>query len=539
MMCHNLNRLARRAPCESMVAAGDFSKDAKRHTMARIVPAILFSLCFALSSASVNAADTPAQSKPDDQPELKVINLAVYPAPIPRPAMKYHLLPRYADQTPGNAALLYDTVLMQIAWEQGIRDEQSRGLKDEKELEKFFTNADKLSLWLETPLAEIPKNDVRKLLDNVQPWWMDYIELASRQTECDWGLQIKGMHNPLDINIYYEHLARSLARIIAMKARLSLAEGKPEEALKSLQMGFALSQHLGQGKVPLVCYAGGSSTAGMMRDQLLDLSQLKNAPNLYWSLSNLPHPFLSFRDTVEFEESLIERLLPQMQEAKKGQHTPEQWQKLWEDAGEKINDFPATYIDRTDHLHNDNKNEIYDPKKILTENYPKARDYLINIGWPEKEIQSMAPARVMLLHCAEIWGEMFDDYIKWLGINYSQWPNNYRNYLPLEKELKKIYKQKEIIPLSKLIPPFGAVVVRQARFEREMESLRCIEAIRLYAYSHNSKLPGSLGAIKEVPIPPNPMTGKPFSYHLEGDTAVLLADGDGRINYEYRIKIAK
>jgi hypothetical protein len=35
------------------------------------------------------------------------------------------------------------------------------------------------------------------------------------------------------------------------------------------------------------------------------------------------------------------------------------------------------------------------------------------------------------------------------------------------------------------------------------------------------------------------MTGKPFSYHLEGDTAVLLADGDGRINYEYRIKIAK
>jgi hypothetical protein len=193
-------------------------------------------------------------------------------------------------------------------------------------------------------------------------------------------------------------------------------------------------------------------------------------------------------------------------------------------------------------LPNDNKKDIYDPKKILTENYPKARDYLINQGWPEKEIQSMAPARVMLLHCAEIWGEMLDDYIKWLGINYSQWPNNYnRNPLALEKDLKEIYKQKEIIPLSKLIPPFEAIVIRSARLERDIESLRCIEAIRLYAYSHDGKLPGSLDDIKEVPIPSNPMTGKPFSYHLDGDTAVLRADGGGeiRLDDEYRIKIAK
>ncbi|MGD0383767.1 MAG: hypothetical protein ABSA77_09610 [Thermoguttaceae bacterium] len=412
-------------------------------------------------------------------------------------------------------------------------------MKDEKEREKFYTNADKLSLWLETPLDKLPKDEIRKILDNVQPWWMEYAEIASRRMECDWGSPIREMNNPFYCNIYYELLSRSLARIIAMKARLSLAEGKPEDALKSLQMGFALSQQIGKGTVPLVCYAGGTTMASMMRDQLLDLSQLKNAPNLYWSLSNLPHPFISIRDAIEWEESARDRLLPEFQEANKGQHSPEQWQKLWEDAVKKIDAFPLTYLDRVARLHNDNKNEIYDPKKILTENYPNARDYLINQGWPKKEIQSMAPARVMLLHCAEVWEEMLDDYIKWLGINYSQWPNNYRNYLPLEKELKEIYKQKEIIPLSKLIPPFGAIVVSQARFEREMESLRCIEAIRLYAYLHDGKLPGSLDDIKEVPIPSNSMTGKPFLYHLKGDTAVLLADGDGHINYEYRIKIAK
>ena len=118
---------------------------------------VLFSLCFVLGNTPINAADT----KQEGQPELKVINLAVYPAPIPRPAIKYRLLPHFADQTPGNA-LLYDTIFIRIAEEDGIRDGQSRDLKDEKEKEKFSTNADKLSNWLNTPFDKLPKDEVKK-----------------------------------------------------------------------------------------------------------------------------------------------------------------------------------------------------------------------------------------------------------------------------------------------------------------------------------------------------------------------------------------
>jgi hypothetical protein len=490
--------------------------------------AVLFSLCFVLGNTSINAMEIPARSKPEDQPELKVINLAVYPAPIPRPAMKYRLLPRYADQTPGNAALLYDTVFMQIAWEDGIKDAQTKGIKDEKEREKFDTNADKLSNWLDTPLGELPKDDIRKILGDVQPWWMEYTEIASRRMECDWETPIREMRITWEINLYNMKHARSLAGILAMKARLSLAEGKPEDALKTLQMGFALSQHIGKAKEPLVSYLVGNAVANMMRDQLLDLTQLKDAPNLYWSLSTLPHPFLSFNNSIEWEELATERLLPEFQEARKGQHSPEEWQKLWEGIVERINNFP--YFDK------DKKKEKYDAKKLLTKNYPKSRDYLINLGWPKKEIQAMAPAQVILLYCTETWDEIRDDRTKWLSINYLQWPNNEQD---LYDDLLKNYRQKEILPLANFFGAYGSVARAQARTERAFKSLRCIEAIRLFAYSHDGKLPGALDNIKEVPIPPNPMTGKPFSYHLEGDTAVLLADGDKRINYEYRIKIAK
>jgi hypothetical protein len=490
----------------------------------------LFSACFIVCDSFISAADNPADNKPKEGPELKVVNLAVYPAPITRPAMKYHLLPRVAEQKPGNAALLYDTIFIRIAEEDGIRDGLSRDLKNEKEKEKFSTNADKLSKWLETPLAELPKNEVRKTLDDVQPWIMEYAEMASRRMQCDWVLPVREAGNPFEIRLPELHRAKDLARILAMKARLSLAEGKTEDALKTLQIGFALSRQVDKGNVPLVNYLVGDAIAGMMRERLLDLTQLRDAPNLYWSLSNLPRPFLDFRDAVEGEHLGFGLYFSALQEAKKAEHSPEQWQKLLEETIDKLKYATAIIANKDPKAA---KNEEVDVKKILEENYPIACDYLIKLGCPEKEIRSMAPARVLLLYGSEMWNEIFDDGTKWMGINFSQWPNELREHY---NDMMNKYGN---FPLADSFQIMGKIAAIQARSERDFDSLRTIEAIRLYAHSHDGKLPGSLDDIKEVPIPSNPMTGKPFSYHLDGDTAVLLADGDMQTNYEYHIKIAK
>jgi hypothetical protein len=492
--------------------------------------AIFFSLFFATSDILINAAENPAENKPKEGPELKVVNLAVYPAPITRPAMKYHLLPRVAEQKPGNAALLYDTIFIRIAEEDGMRDGLSRDLKDEKEKEKFTTNADKLSNWMNTPLAELPKDEVRKTLDNVEPWIMEYAEMASRRIECDWVLPAREANNPFEIRLPELHRARDLARILAMKARLSLAEGKPEDALKTLQIGFALSRQVNKGNVPLINYLVGDAIAGMMRERLLDLTQLKNAPNLYWSLSNLPRPFLNYRDAVEGEDLGFGLYFSALQEARNAEHSPEYWQKLMEETIDKLKYATAIIANKDPKAA---KDEVVDVKKLLEENYPIACDYLIKLGWPEKEIRSMAPARALLLYGAEMWNEIFDDGTKWMGIKYSQWPNELREHY---NEMMKKYGN---FPLADSFQIMGKVAAIQARSERDFDSLRMIEAIRLYAYSHEGKLPGSLDDIKDVPIPANPMTGKPFTYRLDGDTAVLLADGDKEKNYEYRIKIAK
>jgi hypothetical protein len=72
---------------------------------------------------------------------------------------------------------------------------------------------------------------------------------------------------------------------------------------------------------------------------------------------------------------------------------------------------------------------------------------------------------------------------------------------------------------------FAAALLAPARLDRELAIVRCIEALRLYAGAHQGKLPATLDEITEVSVPVNPLLEKPFGYHLDGEAAVLDADG--------------
>ena len=59
------------------------------------------------------------------------------------------------------------------------------------------------------------------------------------------------------------------------------------------------------------------------------------------------------------------------------------------------------------------------------------------------------------------------------------------------------------------------------RLDRHFAVLQCIEALRLYAFIHNGKFPGSLSEITKLPIPNDPVTEKPFNYKGGGSEAIL------------------
>ncbi len=68
-----------------------------------------------------------------------------------------------------------------------------------------------------------------------------------------------------------------------------------------------------------------------------------------------------------------------------------------------------------------------------------------------------------------------------------------------------------------------------------------IEALRMHAAATGS-LPNSLDEIKSVPVPNNPVTGKPYVYRMEGETAVLdmpFSDGMTGMAQRFEIQIEK
>ena len=86
------------------------------------------------------------------------------------------------------------------------------------------------------------------------------------------------------------------------------------------------------------------------------------------------------------------------------------------------------------------------------------------------------------------------------------------------------------------------VLQSRTRMQQRVEYLRVIEAIRLYAFDNEGKLPATLDAIL-LPIPLDPVTGKPFSYAVKADTATLTgghpSPGNAATNRVYEIRIRK
>ncbi len=82
------------------------------------------------------------------------------------------------------------------------------------------------------------------------------------------------------------------------------------------------------------------------------------------------------------------------------------------------------------------------------------------------------------------------------------------------------------------------------RARQRVAYLRTLEAIRLYAHEHDGKLPEQLSDIT-VPLPNDPVTGKPFAYSLKDGVAHLQSDVspdlkiEPRMNRDYEIRVKK
>ena len=408
--------------------------------------------------------------------------MTVQPARQPQPALKYQLLPEVLDQTWGNAALLYYRMLGRI---------------DGKE------EAETVAKWLKIPPRKLPRAEVGTFLAKYATI-LDEAARAARCEQCDWQLPIwiEGFNLILPSLSKFRHLAR----VLAVQARVQIAEGRFDRAAGTLQTGFALARHQAEGQT-LINGLVGIAIAQLMAEQVRELVQAPRAPNLYWALTSLPRPLISLRKGVRYESAGAFVGFPALRSLAEGQLTVEKWRKLMAELGAVGGVKPPMNLLST---------------ALAIKMYPEGKRYLAQRGYTAEQIEKMPVVQVVGRYTLGSYLQVRDDLYKWFGLPYWQAHEGMRR---AQDALASGGPGMGGYPLTMLLPALGRAYFVSARLDREIAALRCIEAVRLHAAGNGGKLPARLGDVKIVPVPINPVTGGPFGYKVTGRTFRLDALG--------------
>lgn len=457
----------------------------------------------------------PARGEPGDP-----VALTLHPAAAPQPSLKYRLMPDPREHTPGNAATLYYRA-------EAFFVENLNLLQEVKK--------DYWSTWLETPLMDLPRDEMRDKLGQCQYLFRE-LEQATRCNQCDW--QLERRKEGLSLLLPDVQGFRMFATLLAVKARYEIAAGNWQACLATLQTGYTLAHHLGHGPSQIHVLVG-MAIANVMTRQLQDLVQQPGVPNLYWALAALPHPVGDMQLAIQDQGVMLETMFPEVKLLEKGPASLEQIQAVMLRIRHTLDDLN---VRRPDGL------ETAARAAIITQAHAEAKKALLDDGFAPEQVDPMPVLQVVTVYAFREYRKAWDEAAKWAHVadgfrqpGYRAAANQFRQAV---KRLDQYFFRGLLRALSD-----GEVGMENthnaiARAERRLAALRCVEALRLHAAAHEGKLPARLADVTEVPVPADPVTGRPFEYQAADGKATLSAPGwpgektppQERLTYELTIR---
>jgi hypothetical protein len=486
------------------------------------------------TAVSLPLAAVRAQDESENRPPPVIM---IRPASSPVPALVHRLLPERRELVPGNAAIFYHRAIERLI---EVRLRRSIKAHDEKKTPRQINEEEeKLQAELNKPLGALPKDVVRGYLDS-HSFCLREVELGARREFCDWELQRRDEGYALILSELQE--ARGLARLVALKVRLELAEGRIDPAIHWLQTGMALARHVGQGNIFIQSLIS-AAILEQMAVPLEELIQAPGAPNLYWALANLPRPFLDLTDALEGERYILEKEFPSLKDLDSAPWTLEQARALADELKQKYADLTGDWARAASPTSRPEMKDLGEHlmfTTIVARAYPTAKHALIAQGRPASLVEAMPAIQAVALYSYQLYQEARDDIFKWCSLPYWQ---GYEGLKKADENPRAGWLElKSGIPFALVLPAIRSVHVVPVRVDRRLDVVQIIEAIRLYAAAHQGTLPPNLDALNASPAPLDPATGKSFDYKLNGETATLAAPPPPgwqvpqyRIHYELKL----
>ena len=499
----------------------------------------LFIMIVALLAASVRANEpqeeirlpahesyrAPYDKSNDDAFKGQHVKITVTPATFPYPLLKYRLHTFSAEFESGNAAPLYQQAYMEFTRIQSERMETVYKSKEYVELELADDSEGAMRLEIEklkfkafpipalngeaskmTDVSITPEQEAAMYqnLDRV----FRILERASRQSYCDWSDRIQ-YHGVASLIPHIQE-ARMLARYLQGKANWEIRNGKYDDAVKTIRVGFMIGNHVEQDPF-LISTLIGSSIHGMILSELRTLESQPDAPNFYPALTQVYFPGNAVQNGMQNELAFL--------------WSKKETYKGFDNIDTLSADECRMYFDDVIdsfliwvNVNPESNTYKFSKPVFCTLLYPFARDRLLQKGMSESEIEAMPVHQVVTPYLLEKIKGKYDNLIV-----LSSFPAGATHTAISADDLffRGVKTPVDFFLYNVLASPY---MVRSAflRQKQTCELMKITEAIRYYAAVHDGKLPESLDAIKEVPVTTiDPLSGQPFGYRIEGNTVLI------------------
>jgi hypothetical protein len=318
---------------------------------------------------------------------------------------------------------------------------------------------------------------------------------------------------------------RHAINLLGFRARYQLTRGDWAGAEYTLQTGFSVAHQLGTEPLLLHGLVQVGFTEVLLYRGIDEWISRPNAPNLYWPLTQLP-PLMDARTIAEGERRATHYWKPKLDQAMRGELPADQWPQL-------VRESAAELIERRPPYKPDPARAEAEAKRLVEAAAPGARQALVAAGMPREQVEAMSPEQAAGTYWVREYHRTADEIWKAWPLPY---PEGDAQVMRFWRELAPDRSPARENPLiQSMVPSDGADTPNYrepslwrgryqfARTERHVALLRTIEAVRDYAGRHDGRPPERLEQVTELPIPTDPVTGKPFPYQFDGKTVVIEA----------------
>ncbi|WP_337176552.1 hypothetical protein [Paludisphaera sp.] len=454
-------------------------------------------LCLAALAVTARAEEPPPSGR----------TIVIRPAKPPTPALSLRLLPSRAEQIPGDAAVFYHRAIESLLQVRHREEAEARkaGAAEGAESSDATTAA-----WLRLPADKFPREELRKLLGNRRRA-LEEARLGSLRETCDWGFRHRD--EGFDLLLPDIQEMRWLARWVALNARLDAEEGRIDQALRGLKTGLAAARDVGRGGAYIQSLVG-IACANHVLDAAEALIEQPGCPNLYWALAAVPRPLFDLGAATEAETALMDQEFPYL-----GDLDGDAWSlEVARERGDEI----ARRLHALTGDHPGVPSPVTHPTiaraaqlLAIAKDYRRSKQALHDAGLPPERIEAMPMVQVVAVDSYRTYRIRHDDSAKWaylpFGLTAEGWI----------KDESTLSDPAPGLPVFRVVTPARNVSLASTRLQRRIAALMVVEAVRLYAAEHDGALPARLDDLTDAPAPPDPITGGPFDYKVEGDHAVL------------------